>query len=292
MNPTTLCIIGNGFDLHHGLKSSYNNFRDYVKCNNFQLYEKIEEYLIFDENWNVLESALADLDAEQLQMDNEEFIIPYGHDGWKDSMHHDYEFFLNETLELLSTKLVKTFKEWISSVEIPPKELVEKVDCINKENSIFVNFNYTETLTKIYEIDKNNILHIHGTCEKPILGHAFSETLRFNNDENKDTRVLNGQELINQYFKKTFKPTKKIISENKTFFENLKHIKKVYILGHSIANVDIEYFKEISKSVSNSIKWLVSYRSEKSKNEIENSLKDIGISSSKITLFQMRGETK
>jgi len=252
-NSTTLYIIGNGFDLHCGLKSSYNNFRDYVKCNNFQLYEKIEEYLIFDENWNILESALADLDAEQLQMDNEEFIIPYGHDGWKDSMHHDYEYVLNETLELLSVELVKTFKEWISSVEIPPKELVEKVDCIKNENSMFLNFNYTETLTKIYDIDKKNILHIHGTCEEPILGHAFSETPRFNDDENKDIRVLNGQELINQYFKKTFKPTKKIISDNKTFFENLKYIdiEKVYVLGHSIANVDIEYFKEINKNISN-----------------------------------------
>lgn len=287
MNPTTLYIIGNGFDLHHGLKSSYNNFRDDVKCNNFLLYEKIEEYLIFDENWNVLESALADLDAEQLQMDNEEFIIPYGHD---DSMHHDYEFFLNETLELLSTNLVKTFKEWINSVEIPPKESIEKVDCIKKENSIFLNFNYTKTLTKIYDIDKNDILHIHGTCENPILGHAFSETLRFNDDENKDTRALNGQELIYQYFKKTFKPTKKIISENKTFFEKLKHIKIVYVLGHSIANVDIEYFKEINKNISNNVEWLVSYRSEKSKKEIENSLKDIGLTSSKITLFQMQKE--
>lgn len=292
MNPTTLYIIGNGFDLHHGLKSSYNNFRDYVKCNNFLLYEKIEEYLIFDENWNVLESALADLDAEQLQMDNEEFIIPYGHDEWKDSMHHDYEFFLNETLELLSTNLVKTFKEWINSVEIPLKESIEKVDCIKKENSIFLNFNYTKTLTKIYDIDKNDILHIHGTCENPILGHAFSETLRFNDDENKDTRALNGQELIYQYFEKTFKPTIKIISENKTFFENLKHIKKVYVLGHSIAHVDIEYFKEINKNISNNVEWLVSYKKEKSKKELENSLVDIGISNSKITLFQMRGEIK
>lgn len=36
-----LYIIGNGFDLHHGLESSYNDFRDFVAEYNKKLYYSI-----------------------------------------------------------------------------------------------------------------------------------------------------------------------------------------------------------------------------------------------------------
>ncbi len=40
-----LYIIGNGFDLHHGISSSYNGFKKFVKENEVELYELIGKYL-------------------------------------------------------------------------------------------------------------------------------------------------------------------------------------------------------------------------------------------------------
>ena len=40
-----LCIIGNGFDLHHGLETSYSNFRDFlIKSGSREFVMQLESY--------------------------------------------------------------------------------------------------------------------------------------------------------------------------------------------------------------------------------------------------------
>jgi len=38
-----LYIIGNGFDLHHGINSSYGNFREWLSGNDCDLLNKFDE---------------------------------------------------------------------------------------------------------------------------------------------------------------------------------------------------------------------------------------------------------
>lgn len=38
-----LYIIGNGFDLHHGINSSYKNFQEWMHENNPDVIEKVDE---------------------------------------------------------------------------------------------------------------------------------------------------------------------------------------------------------------------------------------------------------
>ena len=45
MSNNKLYIIGNGFDLHHNLKTSYANFCLYVRENDKELYEFLEGYV-------------------------------------------------------------------------------------------------------------------------------------------------------------------------------------------------------------------------------------------------------
>ena len=45
LNEETLYIIGNGFDLMHGVKSSYYNFRDFLKKRNPELKVQLESYI-------------------------------------------------------------------------------------------------------------------------------------------------------------------------------------------------------------------------------------------------------
>ena len=66
INPnTSLFIIGNGFDLMHGVSSSYYNFRDFLGRNN-ELRNALELYIRKDDLWANFEESLAYLDDEAM----------------------------------------------------------------------------------------------------------------------------------------------------------------------------------------------------------------------------------
>lgn len=75
-----------------------------------------------------------------------------------------------------------------------------------------------------------------------------------------DPRDIEGDEIIDKYFRKTFKNTSIIIKENKGYFKKLKSISKIYILGHSLSKVDYNYYKEIINNIDKAkVKWKISF---------------------------------
>lgn len=47
-----LYIIGNGFDCHHGINSSYSAYRQWLEENEPELYERLREfYYVDDDEW-------------------------------------------------------------------------------------------------------------------------------------------------------------------------------------------------------------------------------------------------
>ena len=88
-----LYIIGNGFDLYHGLMTGYNHFRRYVQKNDVELYELIEKYYEYKEDdfWYNFEENLATLDDFALREYARNFLEDYGFDKWRDAYHHDYQ---------------------------------------------------------------------------------------------------------------------------------------------------------------------------------------------------------
>ena len=49
-----LYIIGNGFDCHHGINSSYSAYRQWLEENEPELYERLREfYYVDDDEWAV-----------------------------------------------------------------------------------------------------------------------------------------------------------------------------------------------------------------------------------------------
>ncbi|MDD2482438.1 MAG: AbiH family protein, partial [Lutispora sp.] len=66
INPnTSLFIIGNGFDLMHGVPSSYYNFRDSMGRHN-ELRNALEMYIKKEDLWADFEESLAQLDDEAM----------------------------------------------------------------------------------------------------------------------------------------------------------------------------------------------------------------------------------
>jgi hypothetical protein len=254
MQNRKLYIIGNGFDLWHGIPSAYWQFKEFVQEHDSDLQKAIEDYLPADENWSDLESALAEIDICNVVDDHEHFMTPYGADDWSDSGHHDFQYEVGRIVECLSTELRRRFGQWIRQLPIPtPTTASQRLQTIDP-TARFLTFNYTSTLPDLYGVPDTHVLHIHGRANLPdddlILGHAWNPQERQSlNDrpdiEEIDTRLMEAHSILDGYFSKTFKPFARLIEEHRPFFEGLTDVEEVCVLGHSLSIVDEPYFQAL-----------------------------------------------
>lgn len=297
-----LVVIGNGFDIAHGIPTRYSNFMEYLlryeqKPQFFEgskryallssispqdqarhrFYEALSKYIPEQDLWCSFEEALGDLDYEQIQEDNSCYLLDYADDNWRDSANHDFQYMIEQDLSF-AADIPRYFLEWIRTINtnVPPI-------CSSKIigiNDLFLNFNYTNTLENVYDIPTVNILYIHGNAlqgDNLILGHHDTTLFQeksipaFNSAEehdvylesiDEDFRITEARDIIKAYFRKTYKDTASIIKEKQVFFCSLLHVDTVFVLGHSLSEIDMDYFIEIRKNVSPTCKWYISYYSQ------------------------------
>lgn len=321
-NMETLYIIGNGFDRYHGLKTSYQNFGFFLQENYSNLYDNLVEYYGLpeidpddddsynDPLWADFENALAELDFETILDENSGYLPDYASDEFRDRDYHAYQQVMERIVENLTCSLCKAFADFILNVEFPEssKVLLLKLD----RNSMFFNFNYTSTLEHYYRINKSQIIYIHNKAESIddtiILGHGVKPD-NFKTEEIQEPEGLTdeqlsewrqdmsdsydyayetGKEELISYFEKSFKPTNEIIEQNQQFFMKLSGIRDVYVLGHSLSEVDIPYFEKIKDSVNGDAIWHVSnYYPEEKLSHSETLLK-LGIKQENIQMIQLK----
>ncbi len=297
MTTNKLYITGNGFDLHHNIRSSYSEFGEYVKEVDSELHETFEEYFSFEGNWADLETTLAYLDADSIIDYASNFLVSYGAEDWSDAYHHNYQYEVNRIVESLSKGLKKVFTDWVINLHIPEQSSCP-VPLLNlDQNSLYLNFNYTNTLHKIYQIPTSNVVYIHnkanGQDSDLILGHAFNPKDKTSLNEgaelaDQDVRVTEGNDIIDSYFSATYKPTQKIINANQSFFNSLTGINQIIVAGHSLSEVDFPYFERvIMKTAASDPCWLVTCRSKKSETRVRKTLSALGIRDEKIECICM-----
>jgi hypothetical protein len=262
-----LFIIGNGFDVHHGIPSKYSYFGKYLTAVDTRSWQTINEYLHVDKDfWACFEERLASFDEDAVIDYAEKFLVGYGADDWSDADHHNFEYEIEQIVDALSRKLRDHFSAWIRQLSSPASGSFSTVRSIDS-NALYLTFNYTPTLENVYSVPSENVLHIHGNATIPtdqiIIGHGWErldeEKLSSNIDEDTDTRVAGGYRLIDVYFAETFKPTDFIIGENGEFFDSISDTEDVFVLGHSLSDVDSPYIYEVIRKISPSAKWIVSY---------------------------------
>lgn len=268
--PTTLYIIGNGFDQHHGIPSSYGSFATYLNRVDPDTYSNIEKYFDVDnEFWGEFETRLADFDADFAIDDASQFLMSYGAEDWSDSGYHDYQYELDRIVQSLSETLQIRFSEWVRSLKIPIQADYRGAKIPVDEGAMYLTFNYTDTLRILYGIDEQQILHLHGrascTKQKLILGHGWQQK-----DEDRrsfgigpietDTRYWEGLQIVDGYFSANFKPTKNVIALYQPFFQSLGSIGRIFVMGHSFTEVDLPYFNEVIKNIdSTKVHWTISF---------------------------------
>ncbi|BDY11909.1 hypothetical protein HCR_02210 [Hydrogenimonas cancrithermarum] len=264
---------------------------EYVQQTDSTLYNLVEEYLQIKDDWSDFEEALASIDVDSLIDYASMFLKSYGADDWRDSAHHDYQFEIDRVVSELSTTLKQHFIAWLKQLKIPHKKSLKF-----KKKAQYLTFNYTNTLQNTYKISNQNILHIHGSLKQPkniILGHGWKpKDNQYVEDpfepSEVDVRILEGNTILEDYFLRTFKPTDKIIKKHRKFFKNLKDVRMIYVLGHSISNVDIAYFHAIVMHIKlRKTQWIVSYHNPNEKQKHKKQLQSIGIPRSNIKLIKL-----
>ena len=255
----TLVIIGNGFDRWQGLDTSYSAFRKYYLQHRDEIMKKlrikkrkviystdhIEEFsdveLVYGDPfqpneldeifWGDFESSLNKIDDQKLNL----FF------GKEQSELKEMSRSIRNAKKILTT----AFCDWIASLEINQQNQEYKFG----DNCVFINFNYTDTLVKRFGIKPCMIHHIHGESSDKssiVFGHSshpqyplpqlydfggrfrgafFVDCLLYETDKHVQDNI---QELI------MFLTLQAVIPDN---------IKHIYVLGHSMNPVDVEYFQ-------------------------------------------------
>lgn len=294
---SALYIIGNGFDIHHGLNTSYKDFSNYLIKMNSTLYGKIENFLYYEvENknssvWNKFEYNLRNLDEDAIYEECDCFLKSYGDDDWRDSYHYDYQQCIDEIIDGLTNELLEEFTKWIKKKNDTISDIAPILH-LNKD-AMFITFNYTMTLENVYGICPNRILHIHNSVADDnnlILGHNYSDeervlelnkppVIRCKSDldellaerglEEDDIRYREGKGIVQAYYNENYKNSNEIIKNQNETLESLKGIDRVYVLGHSVSEVDMVYFDEVLKYVNPEATWIFSWFNEIDKMNIK-----------------------
>lgn len=292
MEDSTLYIIGNGFDQRHGLKSSYGEYHKYAKKNtpdaenSLYLYFNLKEkYYIEDDEylWCDFENDLASFDAKEFYSDHDN--VSEGFMDQENPQWSDYFGVLDEIIEeseKLHSEIIESFWNWINDIS---ETEIEQRNMHFVENAIFLSFNYTSILEKVYNIP--TVLHIHGYIgdgyeESLVFGHGMEvsegETPEFNeNGESNMTPSSEAEAASHALFYKFKKPVGNIIDKNQSFFDSLKYIEKVIVLGHSLNEIDMPYICKLINSISGSATWTVVCYTDSDRKRAEKVMENIGV---------------
>lgn len=313
-----LYIIGNGFDLHHHIPSSYNDFKEWLEDNDIDTLYKVENILETNEPkwWNEFETNLGKpfavkLYAESVAFENQP---DYASDNYRDRDLYVAEYEVERELGGLINDLKSDFQEWASRLSAGDIGLAIKLETMD---SVFLTFNYSLTLEKLYGIPADRVKHIHGNAldkESIVVGHgrdysSYRYDLEDNMPEPSDDLPTEKYEqwfedATNRYsddyptsqakdaaasaMKIIRKNVPEIIVKNKEFFQSLNNIAKIHIYGFSFAEVDLPYLIEVTKNVNmKRIEMEVSYYSDKDLIKAEAFLKLLEPSPMKVSFVKL-----
>ena len=186
-----LYLIGNGFDLAHELPTKYSSFIN----SNPEKY--VEYYCAFKgQDWNNIEKTIGDkilkkkkeieelldqIDADEI---TDEIVSSYGTNDYGGIDYYGYEHEelgklyddLNELTRLI-VSFEEDFKKYLQENISYNFKSISSFANIIEQNAVFISFNYTSTLEKVYGI--KDVKHIHGNLDDKIKIGYNSEISKF-----------------------------------------------------------------------------------------------------------------
>lgn len=171
LKASKLYIIGNGFDIMHGMKTKYRDFYNWLLISGrLYIIEELQSVYNIEEDgeyllWYNFEDALGKYDinvALEWSFENLNIAeIPIG------NQKVSYPSLFLETQ--LDDIVNDVFPKWVREIPLSTERKLEL-----PQDALYFTFNYTDTLEQLYGISQKNVLHIHGrsnSVDHLIIGH-------------------------------------------------------------------------------------------------------------------------
>ena len=271
MTYKNLYIIGNGFDLHHGVRCDFEDFMKWLKKNDKSLFTDLTQVYDDAENnnwWRDFENSLAQLNINYYANKKGNLYDPeYIKDGSIEEKTGYASQNVIEEFDKIKESLRQDFQKWLSDVyKNCPKD--KKIQ-FPSEGSIFLTFNYTKTLEDIYEIDAKRVYHIHGVIDDKdsmVVGHGLgeeelndmlkSQELRIGEVWNKKLNRMTRLQIVTAKHKELAalsslesivslkKDVEGCIEKNQQFFNEILDVERIYVYGFSFSSIDKPYLEK------------------------------------------------
>lgn len=254
-------IIGNGFDLHHGLHTKYTDFRDYLRCHFPDDLDAFIDNILVEKidgsDWRNLEGWMQRSAPYRNPRYHYDDVISRNGNLVD---HHDVSARV-EAICVAYERLMDLMWAWIQSDSIGAPDgkplRLDPRDC-------YLTFNYTRILENHYGIPPEQIFHIHGDSrESLVLGHnkRVDDGFELNNaihiecrdgDIFIEKRYDDGLDPILENLKYDlvgavdilYKNSREIIDQNYRFIRPMSESDEIVILGWSMGEVDSIYLEE------------------------------------------------
>ena len=281
--PTTLYIIGNGFDRAHGMETSYGDFYVWLVSNGrLEIIQELQDvfnatdkgkYLL----WSDFETALGQYDVNKVSdWGWENLCVTEVYEVGEDGMPKDK---LDSLLTYLNFELDdivnETFSDWVRSIKVAESQRRDL-----PQNALYLTFNYTDTLEQLYQIPEKNVCHIHGRAsrgEKLIVGH--NHPVNPSGFWKEDGYMRDNNERMQRFttINNLIKPYQKVIESKEPFFSSLSDVNLIHVKGHSCNEIDFPYFKKVKDSVEENIDWIFDSYKGRDDESIENLVRELNI---------------
>lgn len=302
-----LYIIGNGFDLAHELHTDYWSFRTYLEDNYPEFLEEFEKLYgihqlddsepwysdkaqdewnqaVNNNLWSAFEEKMGYPDTSYMLDFSSSILDDLDLDGGNIGIRDTMDVYWQDQFGFVN-KLQTYFKEWIEQIDtsrIHPK----KKELIGNDEDYFLNFNCTDVLESVYQIDV--VKHIHGNIESisdnpPIIGHCEKVQCEKHRQlaKNADVEYKEGEssihDAISDYLEAILKDTNSIIRFHNSFFKSLNIIENIVIFGWSVGSVDIPYLLKIKECVSRNTKWTLYWYNDEAYAGLKRVFKEVEI---------------
>jgi len=299
--PKRLIIIGNGFDLHHGMACKYADFMSFLLKNRKDVVEIMARFYDIRANselWSDFETNLeSGIDWDNMTNIIFDNVPDIASDDFRDRDWYNAQLFMEQECDALLNTIRSGFEDWINSIPYP--ENIHDNKYVLDSDALYLTFNYTETLEDIYNIPSSRILHIHNKVgEQLIFGHGknsddfnVQQTLYGEEDyfiERDETgEIISSpvgheqfaEQSVVEFYNKMRKPVEEIIASNYDFFNRLFEIDEIIVIGHSYNAIDYPYFHEISESINTDVvRWYLHYFNDEDYEKAKHLMTELGIS--------------